>query len=98
MRTTPADERARQVFAQVEAYCPRFFPASGGISTRGQDQWQRYYPVADTRLFLDEHGMVSYKYSRTLFEIPIGTADDVLAGRLSFDCSSLIGRYQPPWR
>jgi hypothetical protein len=94
----PSEARARQVFARVEAYCPRFFPASGGITQRGQDHWRRYYPIADTRLFVDDRGGVSYRYYRSVAEVPVGSAEDVLAGRLNFDCSRLIGRYRPPWQ
>lgn len=91
-------ERAMQpLFARMEAYCPRFFPPGQGITRRNEDHWVRYYPGTDTHVYVEDAGFVTYKYFRSFTPVMMGTLDEVLAGRMKFECTRMRGRYQPPW-
>jgi hypothetical protein len=96
-RAAQPDPGVLSVFSGIEAYCPRFFPSGHGITRRAEGQWARYYPITDTYAYVDDAGYVSYKYFRSYSAVTVGTAEAVRAGRLTFDCARLRGRYRPPW-
>lgn len=85
------------VFSRVEQHCPRFFPPGQAVSKRYNGHWMRYYLNSDTRLFVEDTGIVTYKYFRAIAPMTIGTIEEVRQGRLRLDCAHISGRYVPPW-
>lgn len=85
------------VFARLEAYCPRFF-APGSTETKVYaDHRLRYYLSSDMRVFVENGGEVRVKYFRALSPTIVGTVESVRAGHIRLDCSRIPGRYVPPW-
>jgi hypothetical protein len=85
------------VFAQVEARCPRFFPAGNALSRPADDGVVRHYSQSDTSVFVNHAGAVYFKNMRALNPTVLGTTEDVRAGHFAIDCVRLPGRYLPPW-
>jgi hypothetical protein len=85
------------VFAQIEARCPRFFPARTALSRPVDDGVGRAYIRSDTTVFVNHAGAVYFKNMRSLNPTVLGTTADVRAGRFMIDCQRLPGRYLPPW-
>lgn len=95
--TKPEAPEMDDVFSQVEQRCPRFFPA-GNAHTRAMDgALIRHYSQSDTSLYVDDSGEVYFKYFRALNPTTIATIEQVRQGRFSIDCTTLPGRYMPPW-
>jgi hypothetical protein len=94
----PDNEEMNDVFARLEAYCPRFFPPGGGVTKRNEDHWLRYYLGTDTRVYVEDGGTVTYKYYRHFTATVVASVDNVRQGRFSFNCEKLEGRYRPPWQ
>mgnify|MGYP001205321387 FL=1 len=89
----------RDVFAAVEQACPRFFPPGGGEeAVVSESVALRYYAMTDTRLYVDRHGNVMYRYLRAINPTRIGSIDDVRRGEFNVDCDKLPGRYRYPWQ
>lgn len=103
--STPSEEPAsnpspwRDVFAAVEQACPRFFPPGGGEeAVVSESVALRYYAKTDTRLYVDPHGNVMYRYLRAINPTRIGSIDDVRRGEFDVACDKLPGRYRYPWQ
>lgn len=86
-----------EVFAQVERRCPRFFPPGNALTRERDGALVRHYSHSDTSLYVDDSGEVYYKYFRALNPTTIATIEQVRQGRFSIDCTTLPGRYVPPW-
>lgn len=82
------------VFDAVEKLCPRFFPPGEARTQRVEGAFVRSY-VSDTRVYVTEEGEVLYKFWRSLNPVTIGRRQDVLAGRVTLDCSKIRA---PNWR
>lgn len=93
----PSPTAMDDVFERIEAYCPRFFRPGTATTKRNADHWLRYYLSSDTRIFIEDNGLVTYRYFRSYTPTVAGTADEIRQGKLDFDCARLPGRYQPPW-
>jgi hypothetical protein len=93
---SPAPE-LDDVFAQVEARCPRYFPPGQAVTRTGDDGVLRLYSRSDTSLNINVAGTVYFKNMRALNPTELGTVDEVRAGRFQLDCDRLPGRYLPPW-
>lgn len=94
----PPVDAMNDVFDRLEAYCPRFFPPGGSVTKRYEDHWLRYYLGSDTRVFIEDSGLVTYKYFRHFTPTVVASADDVRQGRFTLPCDKLPGRYRPPWQ
>jgi hypothetical protein len=85
------------VFARVEAACPRHFPAGDAETRQYTGFWQRYYMSSDMRLIVDGSGNVLYRYFRHFTPVRIADVKEVRAPGWTMPCARLKGRYQPPW-
>jgi hypothetical protein len=85
------------VFERMEAHCPRFLVPGGAQTKRYADHWTRYYTASDTRVYVEDAGVVTYKYFRAFSPSVAGSIDDVRQGRIKLDCNKLPGRYLAPW-
>ena len=91
-------ERHDDVFAAIEQHCPRFFPPGSGNRRSAGELTIRHYIGSDTRLYVDGHGNVLYRYMRALNPTYVGTVDQVRRGEFAIDCRKLPGRYVYPWQ
>lgn len=99
--TTTADPPTNlhdDVFAAVERHCPKYFPPGTGKRRVAGQVTMRHYNGADTRLYVDGHGNVLYRYTRAFNPTYIGTAEQVRRGEFAIDCRKLPGRYVYPWQ
>jgi hypothetical protein len=87
-----------EVFAQLEARCPRFFPPNDSKLRQFSGVAVRHYTSSDTRVYVDGSGQVQYKYFRAMNPTLVGTTDQVLRGEFELNCQKLPGRYVPPWQ
>jgi hypothetical protein len=78
--------RADRVFAVLERECPEIYSPPGFTSDRGLGDWRRFYANRDaTAIVSEEHG-VMMQSPRYPLDRYIGSVDDVLSGRGTFDC------------
>lgn len=88
-----------EAFNAVEQACPRFFPPGGGkLVVTGAGTALQHYAESDTRLYVDEHGNVMYRYLRAMNPTRIGSVEDVQRGHFTLECEKLPGRYRYPWQ
>lgn len=85
------------VFAQVEARCPRYFPPGNAVTRRMDEGVVRHYSHSDTSVSINDAGAVYFKNMRALNPTEIGPVAAVRAGRFNLDCQRLPGHYAPPW-
>lgn len=90
-------QRHADVFAQLERRCPRFFPPGTGRYANLDGVASRGYLSTDMRVYVEDQGRVLIKHFRALNPTPIGPIDEVRAGRFTFDCHKVPGRYVYPW-
>ena len=86
------------VFSLVERHCPRYFPPGSGNRRSAGEVTIRHYIGSDTRLFVDGHGNVLYRYMRAFNPTFVGTVEQVRRGEFAIDCRKLAGRYVYPWQ
>lgn len=91
-----APTQIEQTFAAVERLCPRFFRPGEATTVRlSGGGYLRHYAGSDTKVYVLENGVVTYRFWRSLNQVVIGTITDVVAGRVTIDCSAIRGqRYQ----
>lgn len=81
----------------LETRCPRWFPPGGVTVQLEGGVAVRHYPMSDMRLYVEPQGDVFVRYLRALNPTRVAPAAEVAAGRFSLDCSTMPGRYVPPW-
>jgi hypothetical protein len=84
---TETDAAVDAVFEAVERLCPRFFPSHAGMR-RLNDGWLKHYDT-DTTVYVLDDGTAMYKYWRSINPVVIGKREDLLAGRVTIDCSKI---------
>lgn len=78
--------RAESVFSVLEGKCPGIYNPPGFVADHVENDWRRFYPNSDaTAIVSEEHG-VMVQSPRSPIDRYVGTVDDVLQGRGSFDC------------
>lgn len=85
------------VFAAVEARCPRLFPAGTANTRVRQGTASRHYSGTDFRLVITPDGKVAVRGLRMLNSLAVGEADSVRRGQFSLNCDKPPGRYRPSW-
>lgn len=86
------------VFRALEAQCPRLFPPGGDRDSVALPAGEvRSYLRAEMKVYVYDSGEVYYKYYRALNPVLVGTADELLAGRVRLDCGRIRGRSGLPW-
>lgn len=85
------------VFKKVETLCPRFFRPGEARTTPINGGELRHYRGSDMKVYVLDDGSVLYKYYRTFSPQLIGSAEDVLSGKATMDCSKIRGRSGLPW-
>lgn len=83
--------------AALERRCPRWFPGGAVTVYRNPALWQMFYPGTDTRLYVEADGDVYVRYLRAINPTRVAATRDVAAGRFTFDCHTIPGRYRFPW-
>ena len=78
--------RADRVFVALENACPDIYGPPGFASERGVKEWRRFYPNTDATAIVSEEDGVMVQSPRSPIDRYVGTVDDVLQGRGSFDC------------
>lgn len=96
--TSLPEPRWGEVFAQVEQRCPRFFPPGRGQQRESIDFVMRDYPATDTRLYVHDSGVVTFRHTRAINATALGGIEEVRRGDFEIACDKLPGRYVYPWQ
>jgi hypothetical protein len=97
VKEVPVPQRSQDVFAKLEAMCPRIFRPGEASSLRIPGGAVRGYPGSDFKLYVQDNGAVWYKYYRALNPEVLGSVDTVLAPSFRMDCDNVRGRSGLPW-
>lgn len=87
----------RQAADALEQRCPRWFPPGSANERWDGHLLSRQYPLSDMRVLVAEGEGVWLRHMRALNPSPVGSIEDVAAGRFALDCRTMPGRYQFPW-
>ncbi|MBE7939431.1 MULTISPECIES: hypothetical protein [Ramlibacter] len=89
--------RALAAFERLEQACPRLFPPGDAIGLRIPLGVVRGYPSSDFKLYVQDDGIVWFKYFRALNGVRVGTVDEVMKPGFHMDCDHVTGRTGLPW-
>lgn len=89
--------RVLDAFARVEQACPRLFPPGDATTLRIPNGAVRGYPSSDFKVYVQDDGVVWFKYFRALNGVRIGTVDEVMRPAFHMDCDHVRGRTGLPW-
>jgi 4-amino-4-deoxy-L-arabinose transferase-like glycosyltransferase len=73
-------------FKTIETSCPSIFGPAGTVSERGLGKWQRFYPNTDAIVTASFTEGVFVSQARTNIDRPLGTIDELIAGKTRFKC------------